>query len=102
MSNFNDFDDVPRTLGPWLIDRGRLTLYDAKHDYEIDLEDCTTSAKVLDWIMQIGGTKCWADDACVAGLVRAFHQALRPQANLCSGGGSKTMTRLEIARSVDV
>jgi hypothetical protein len=60
------------------------------YPYEIDLETCTTSAQVLDWIMQVAG-KTWATDTVLAGLVRAFDDLLYPQANLCSSGISKTI-----------
>ena len=52
--------------------------------YEIDLETCTTSAEMLDWIFQIRN-KTWGGDA-VADLVWAFEVLLHPQASLCSGG----------------
>jgi hypothetical protein len=68
----------------------RYEAYPPNH-YEIDLADCTTSAKVLDWIIQIEG-KAWADPMCLAGLIRAFNDILDPQTNLCSGGHGKVMT----------
>jgi len=54
-------------------------------DYQVALEQCTTSAQVLDWIMQVLG-KTWATDATVAGLVRQLDRLLRPQKTLCSRG----------------
>ncbi len=53
--------------------------------YEVDLERCTTSAEVLDWIMQVA-SKTWATDAVIAGLVRALRDLLEPQGTLCSFG----------------
>ena len=44
-----------------------------------------SSAEVLDWIIQILH-KPWADDACVANLVRALDDRLSLQANYCSFG----------------
>lgn len=53
--------------------------------YWIPLERCRTSAEVLDWIAQVAG-KAWADDACLAGLVRAFDETLDLQGSLCGSG----------------
>jgi hypothetical protein len=70
----------------WKFDPQRLTLvYD---DYEIDLETCTTSAAVLDWIMQVAG-KTFATDHVLAALVRDLFWILAPQATLCSTGIEK-------------
>jgi hypothetical protein len=74
--------------GPWHIDRESCVLWtDAPgYRYEIDLKDCTTSARVLDGICQIAG-KQWKDRNCViAGLVTALDDVLNPQAHLCSFG----------------
>ena len=57
-------------------------------DYEIPLEECRTSAHVLDWIMQVLG-KNWANDSVVAGLAHAFDAVLRPQKMMCSFGKEK-------------
>ena len=38
-------------------------------------------------LSSVGG-KPWADDACLAGLVRAIDDLLQPQAYLCSMGGA--------------
>lgn len=59
--------------------------------YPIDLEQFTHSAEVLDTIMQVAG-KTWATDACIAGLVHALNDILRPQANLCSFGKDKRVS----------
>ena len=50
--------------------------------YEIDLERCTTSAALLDWIFQING-KGWGPKA-MADLIDAFDDIFYPQKNLCS------------------
>ncbi len=65
--------------------------------YEIDLEGCTDSPQVLDWICQVAG-KSWADDSTLAGLVRAFDDTLRPQASLCSMGVGSTLTPAQIRK----
>lgn len=74
--------------GRWRYDQRRrvLDLYDKKlHQYEVDLDTCTTSAAVLDWIMQIAG-KTWADAELLGDLVAAFNDLLHPQSTLCGFG----------------
>lgn len=86
--------ETERTWGPWTLDPELLTL---DHPlYQIDLETCTSSAEVLDWIMQVGH-KVFADDATLAGLVRALNDCLRPQATLCSNGQPTTIGAAAIA-----
>jgi hypothetical protein len=67
-----------------------LTCHAGGYPYEIDLGTCTSSAEVLDWIMQIAG-KTWGSDDVIAGLVRALDGLLYPQANLCSSGQNLTI-----------
>jgi hypothetical protein len=81
--------------GAWL----EYPAYPSAGHYPVGLESLTTSAEMLDVIMQIEG-KSWATDACVAGLVRALNDLIDPQARLCSGGNSKTLTPAEIRRKV--
>jgi hypothetical protein len=54
-------------------------------EYEIDLETCTTSAQVLDWIFQIHD-KLWCRPQDRVDLLNALNWLLHPQANLCSWG----------------
>jgi hypothetical protein len=91
----------PRNWGPWQLD-AEVRVLRSKH-YEVDLDRCTTSAEVLDHICQVVD-KTWADDAIVAGLVRALNDVLKPQANLCSFGGSTELSPERIGtlvRAVD-
>jgi hypothetical protein len=67
--------------------------------YPIDLERFTSSAEMLDIIMQVG-KKDWATDACLAGLVRALNDLLQPQGTLCSCGADKTLTTAQIRKLV--
>jgi hypothetical protein len=64
----------------------------------LDLEDFTTSAIMLDMIV-VGG-KSWADDKCLAGLVRALRDILHPQAHLCSCGTNGKLTREKIKQII--
>jgi hypothetical protein len=95
------------TWGPWHLDKhtGELWTEAGGYRYGIDLNTCTNSAEVLDWICQIAG-KLWATDdagqyAITAGLVNAFIDVIHPQANLCSFGQSKRLTKAQIGRLVE-
>jgi len=76
-------------LLPWQYNPGNLTLALVLDDYglayEVDLENCRTSAEVLDWIIQTSG-KVWATHDVIAGLVLALDHLLDLQANHCSCG----------------
>src|ERR1017187_2385426 len=69
--------------GHWVYNEKNLTLnYKKPYEiYEVDLERCTTSAAILDWIFQIR-----MHDYSVADFVEAIHDLLDPQRNYCSGG----------------
>ena len=60
--------------------------------YPIDLERFTTSAAMLNMIAQVA-RKEWATDKCLAGLVRALDDLLRPQATLCRSDISTNQIR---------
>jgi len=84
----------PRDWGPWRLDTRAWVLYPVEpvpYRYEVDLERCLTSAEVLDCIIQIA-QKNWADNAVIAGLIRALDDVLHPQDTLCSCGQSKRIT----------
>jgi hypothetical protein len=87
--------------GPWHLDRAHRVLWtDAgRYYYELDLDGCTSSAQVLDWICQIAG-KLWGDTEVVAGLVYALDDVLHPQANLCSFGVGRQLSRSRIRHLV--
>ena len=76
--------------GTWRYDAALLTLTHDGAGYEIDLETCTHSARVLDWIFQVTAKRwCTAHDAHL--LLLALDELLYPQATLCSFGQSKTL-----------
>ena len=93
------FDDEPiprrwhgaRHWGGWRLDDAHLW----HGGYCFGLAEVTSSAKMLDMIMQIAG-KSWADDACLAGLVRAFDDIFHPQSLLCSRGTDKRITAKDV------
>ena len=53
--------------------------------YEVDLERCTTSAEMLDWLCQVAEMD-WATPDAVGNLVMAFSELLRPQTTVCPMG----------------
>ncbi len=81
------------TKSPWSFDKKTLCLVlnapneEGPRDYEVDVEECTTSAHMLDWIMQV--VSHGPSDRVLAWLVRDLNRMLRPQATLCSGGIEK-------------
>lgn len=88
--------------GPWHLDSAACLLWTEAggYRYEIDLLDCTTSAQVLDWIIQVHG-KNWGDTetdrhAITGGLVAALDELLCPQATLCSFGEPGHLTQDDI------
>jgi hypothetical protein len=74
----------------WVLDQERLVLdlyRDGRHNYEVDLETCTTAAHVLDWIMQVAGkSERVVSDEHLGQLVRQLDRVLAPQETLCSFG----------------
>jgi hypothetical protein len=74
---------------PWKLNKETLVLCveddGDRSYYEIDLEDCTSSAGALDRIAQVS-QKTWIDDATLGALVRKMDQVLSLQATLCGGG----------------
>lgn len=59
------------------------------YNYEIDLDTCTRSAKVLDWIAQIAN-KSWTTPEIIGDLVLAMDENLHLQANICPFGKDKS------------
>jgi hypothetical protein len=75
-------------IGGWTYHPERLLVtYRAKgaYEYDVDLESCTTSAEMLDWIVQFS-KKTWATSEAVGDLVKILNKLLRPQGTLCSFG----------------
>lgn len=54
-------------------------------NYKVDLTACGDAAQILDWICQVAG-KEWANDAVIAGLVRALDDTLNPPLTICPDG----------------
>lgn len=90
--------------GPWRLMKQSCELSTdprshVRYAYPVDLTRCTTSAEVLDRICQIA-QKTWANDATLAGLVRAINEILYPQATLCSSGRHLTISVEDIKARV--
>jgi hypothetical protein len=92
----------PERWGPWRLNRNYTLNQPGRREspYHIDLERFTSSAEMLDMIMQVAG-KAWATDEVLAGLVRALSDTIDPQACLCSSGQSKALSRKQIRERVD-
>jgi hypothetical protein len=82
---------------PTLIGNRHVLRYQYKphFEYDIPLEQCTTSAQTLDWIIQMYKRPLMEEGpagyAEIGYLLEALNDLLYPQRNLCSGGQSKTM-----------
>lgn len=61
--------------------------------YEIDLETITSSAQMLDWLLQIKG-KIWICNDDIADLLQAFKHLFDPQRYLCSFGSDKRISNI--------
>ena len=84
--------------GPWRLSNDGRALErnwdDPIRHRPLDLYRCTTAAEVLDTIFhEARAGVAEADDAMLAGLVRALDDLLDPMANLCSDGKAKTLSR---------
>jgi hypothetical protein len=84
-SRFDTGASALKGLKHWFVDLGNLTANAIVADYEVDLEEMTTSAATLDWIMQIA-EKTWATPSHIAEFIEIVREVIDPQATLCSHG----------------
>jgi hypothetical protein len=68
----------------WRYERNR-SLNHRRTGYCVDLDECNSSAEVLDWIFQIF-KKTWCTEKTIRDLLLQMEKHLNPQANLCSFG----------------
>jgi hypothetical protein len=80
--------------GPWRFE-DNLVLVNGE-DYEIDLEQINSSAKMLDWIFQVNSKG--REEFCVKSLVQAFRDIFKPQSNCCSFGIDKQFSGSRLAK----
>jgi hypothetical protein len=76
------------TWGNWQYNAKAMVLTYLPNDYQIDLEECTTSAQTLDRIIQLC-KKTWMSITDIGNMIQALNDLLDPQANLCSSGQDK-------------
>lgn len=75
--------------GTWYLLPNTLELVLKREDWRrIDLERCDTCGQVLDWIFHYRSKSL--TDQELADLLNALEEVLRPRANLCSMGSTKT------------
>src|SRR5689334_18567187 len=78
------------TWGNWRYHARLFVLTHVPEDYEIRLDECSTSAETLDWIFQVAN-KTWMTQEDKGNLIDALQDLLHPQATLCSFGASKKL-----------
>jgi hypothetical protein len=95
--NMNKAESVKRTnkWGDWKFDKGRLVLELKEDRYEIDLEEITDSAQMLDWIFQLYN-KGWTTPQEMYDLLGAFQALFVPQATLCSFGVNREIDPVKV------
>ena len=74
-------------VGRWTFDPDAFVAYhEADPSYEVDLEDCTDSAHILDWLCQLQG-KGWVNNEDVGDLLQVIGLVLGGlQSCVCSSG----------------
>lgn len=86
---------------PWVLDTEAPALIRIAEegicDYPVDLDRCNTAAELLDWIFHLRGR---FNTETMAAFLRAADDVLKPQANLCTGGQGRTLSRQAIRRLV--
>jgi len=65
--------------------------------YEVDLDECNSSAQILDWIAQVSD-KTWASREDIGYLVMALDDLLGLQGAFCGGGRETSNGRNDYAR----
>ena len=61
--------------GRWIYDPSRLLLKHERTTFEVDLERCTTAARVLDWVLHLAG-RPWIDPDDLLELLTALNALL--------------------------
>ena len=79
---------IGQTFGNWEV-TDVLSIRHKKMMYEVDLERCHSSAKILDFILQLHGKGQNITNDDFRHLMEAIVCCLKPQANFCSWGQDK-------------
>ncbi len=75
----------PYRWGAWRYKENRTLVHDRASWYEVDLDRCTNSAQVLDWIAQLAH-KSWVSPTDLGHFVRALEDLLSLQQAYCGCG----------------
>jgi len=81
--------------GKWTYDPRGLTLRLDGLTFEVDLEDMTDSAQMLDWIFQVFAAT--GDEKDICDFLWALEEILDPQSNYCSNGFGKAADPRKLA-----
>ncbi len=88
-----------QTWGNWKLSTRELVLkYTGEGGYEVDLEEMTSSANVLDWIAQVS-QKAWASAEDVGNFVRAINDIFELQQRLCPAGADRRLDASQFLRT---
>jgi hypothetical protein len=83
--------------GQWKYRADVFSLDNETQGYEVDLDTCTDSAQILNWVFQ-ASSKEWSNEASVD-LIEAFRDIFNRQANVCPGGKGKKIDPRAVAQS---
>ncbi|MGC3023341.1 hypothetical protein [Brevibacterium sp. FAM 24630] len=86
-----------KTWGNWELRVEIMCIEHSVNGYQISLDECLTSAQVLDWVFQMRA-KTWVTSEEMANLLDAFDDVFEPQSRLCSVGRNKSLTKEEMHR----
>ena len=86
-----------KTWGNWELRVEIMCIEHSVNWYQISLDECLTSAQVLDWVFQMRA-KTWVTSEEMANLLDAFDDVFEPQSRLCSVGRNKSLTKEEMHR----
>lgn len=76
--------------GPWHFDAERFVIHHKSHpNYELDLDDCTDPAVVLDWLTAFA-SKTWISDEDFGRLFRMLDEILGFFSNYCPSGKARS------------
>ena len=83
-----DNSHQPLQRGDWTFHKNMLTLEFTldRHWYEIDLEECTTPAELLDWLFQMQG-KAWCTAEALYDLFEIFEEVSQHMLGTSIQGG---------------
>ena len=84
--DLNADNEVKNRWGNWVFNKDDNTLdfcSSTNYTYYIDLDECTNSAQILDWIAQVSH-KLYMTSTDIGNLVKALDDIFNLQRNVCS------------------